>query len=383
MARPRKTPAIENDGKTPTRRIVLRSRLIEGNEPPLSDAELLELLLTYAIPTIDLKPLSTILIDTFGSLDGVLNADFQSLTAIKGIKEYSAGLIQTVKAIDQRRSRTTSEKPASSESVIGEIPLPPYQPTPQKEQVKIKYKKPGTGMVSRALIDEAIRIIPNLPKTESLQELNQYLISNLHYNSVTTRERYTRYIAGWLFLEGTIDSTFLRYASLSGESQDLRDVCFYRFCKAYPLTIEIVQELLIPAIGAGLISRDTILDWLLQKFPDKSVKDGLRGILEAFKGAHIIKVGTKNLTLWYREPSLISFSYILYAEFGKGVHNISDVISSPVMKGLFWKPDSIMQTLYELRNQGIISKVSEIDDIRQVTLSKDLDEVLSILFRVK
>ena len=229
MARPRKTPAIENDGKTPTRRIVLRSRLIEGNEPPLSDAELLELLLTYAIPTIDLKPLSTILIDTFGSLDGVLNADFQSLTAIKGIKEYSAGLIQTVKAIDQRRSRTTSEKPASSESVIGEIPLPPYQPTPQKEQVKIKYKKPGTGMVSRALIDEAIRIIPNLPKTESVLELNQYLISNLHYNSVTTRERYTRYIAGWLFLEGTIDSTFLRYASLSGESQDLRDVCFYRF----------------------------------------------------------------------------------------------------------------------------------------------------------
>ena len=113
------------------------------------------------------------------------------------------------------------------------------------------------------------------------------------------------------------------------------------------------------------------------------MKDGLRGILEAFKGAHIIKVGTKNLTLWYREPSLISFAYILYAEFGKGVHNISDVISSPVMKGLFWKPDSIMQTLYELRNQGIISKVSEIDDIRQVTLSKDLDEVLSILFRVK
>jgi len=141
--------------------------------------------------------------------------------------------------------------------------------------------------------------------------------------------------------------------------------------------------LLIPAIGAGSISRDTILDWLLQKFPDKSVKDGLRGILEAFKGAHIIKVGTKNLTLWYREPSLISFAYILYAEFGKGVHNISDLISNQVMKGLFWKPDSIMPTLYELRNQGIISKVSEIDDIRQVTLSKDLDEVLSILFRVK
>jgi len=52
--------------------------------------EVLELLLTYAIPQKDVNPLAHELINTFGSFAGVLDAGYEQLIKIKGISESSA-----------------------------------------------------------------------------------------------------------------------------------------------------------------------------------------------------------------------------------------------------------------------------------------------------
>ncbi len=76
----------------------LRGRFLKGGAAALHDYELLELLLTFAIPHADVKPLAKSLIANFGSFTQVLDASPQDLMEVTGLKEYSATLINLVKA---------------------------------------------------------------------------------------------------------------------------------------------------------------------------------------------------------------------------------------------------------------------------------------------
>jgi DNA repair protein RadC len=76
----------------------LRARFLQGGAATLQDYELLELLLTFAIPYSDVKPLTKNLIAHFGSFGQVLDAPPEALTEFMGLKEYSATLIHLVKA---------------------------------------------------------------------------------------------------------------------------------------------------------------------------------------------------------------------------------------------------------------------------------------------
>ena len=57
------------------------------------DYEVIELLLTMCIPRIDVKPIAKDLIKAYGNLRGILDADRESLSKIKGIGESSAAYI--------------------------------------------------------------------------------------------------------------------------------------------------------------------------------------------------------------------------------------------------------------------------------------------------
>ena len=74
----------------------LRQRFLASESSPFSQLELLELLLTYAIPRQDVAPLARRLIDQFGSLSEVLAASYSALTATPGIGEHTAVLIRLV-----------------------------------------------------------------------------------------------------------------------------------------------------------------------------------------------------------------------------------------------------------------------------------------------
>lgn len=71
----------------------LRKKFLQNK---LADYELLELLLSYAIPRIDVKPLARELITKYGCVQKVLSASFESLIENKGIKENAAVLIKMI-----------------------------------------------------------------------------------------------------------------------------------------------------------------------------------------------------------------------------------------------------------------------------------------------
>lgn len=68
-----------------------------GREAFAEDYEFLELLLTYAIPRRDTKPMAKALLAKFGSIRGVLSASSEELCGIDGIKDSSVVLLHLVK----------------------------------------------------------------------------------------------------------------------------------------------------------------------------------------------------------------------------------------------------------------------------------------------
>ncbi|NQS88636.1 hypothetical protein HQ584_02445, partial [Patescibacteria group bacterium] len=77
----------------------LRKRFEKSGPKGLHDYEILELLLTYAIPRKDVKPIAKSLIKRFNSFSGVFNASLEELKGVRGLSSTSAVLIQVVKEI--------------------------------------------------------------------------------------------------------------------------------------------------------------------------------------------------------------------------------------------------------------------------------------------
>ncbi len=77
----------------------LRERFRRTNGSGLEEYELLELLLTYAIPRKDVKPLAKELLNRFGSITGVLDAQPRELEEQVGIGSSSSTLICLVREL--------------------------------------------------------------------------------------------------------------------------------------------------------------------------------------------------------------------------------------------------------------------------------------------
>jgi DNA repair protein RadC len=75
----------------------LRERFRKNGTEGMHDYEVLELLLTYAIPRKDVKPIAKDLLKRFGSLSGVLDAGQKELEEVANIGPISSTLIRLVK----------------------------------------------------------------------------------------------------------------------------------------------------------------------------------------------------------------------------------------------------------------------------------------------
>ena len=77
----------------------LRKRFQQAGTEGFQDYEILELLLTYAIPRRDVKPIAKQLIRRLGSLGAVLDADLKELQEVPELGPNSAVLIRLVKEV--------------------------------------------------------------------------------------------------------------------------------------------------------------------------------------------------------------------------------------------------------------------------------------------
>ncbi len=74
----------------------LKQRFLEEGLDNFTDIQALELLLFYAIPQKDTNPLAHALLEHFGSLSQVLEANPEELKKVKGISDHAATLLKLV-----------------------------------------------------------------------------------------------------------------------------------------------------------------------------------------------------------------------------------------------------------------------------------------------
>jgi len=80
----------------------LRARFAAHGFDGFHDYEVVELLLTYAIPRIDVKPVAKRLLDTFGTLAGVFDAPVPELAQVQGVGEKAAVFLSLIKQAELR-----------------------------------------------------------------------------------------------------------------------------------------------------------------------------------------------------------------------------------------------------------------------------------------
>lgn len=80
----------------------MKEEFLSGGLESFADHRALELLLFYAKPRVDVNPLAHVLIDTFGTLAGVFDADYEELLKVDGVGENVATLIKLIPAISAK-----------------------------------------------------------------------------------------------------------------------------------------------------------------------------------------------------------------------------------------------------------------------------------------
>ena len=89
----------------------LRRRFAENGLENFADHEVLELILSYAIARKDTNPLAHRLLDAFGSLGAVLQADQEDLRKIPGLGEVSVSLLSLFAPVARRLLAEQNEEP--------------------------------------------------------------------------------------------------------------------------------------------------------------------------------------------------------------------------------------------------------------------------------
>ncbi len=118
----------------------LRERFLRDQGEAMEDYELLELLLTLAIPRRDTKPLAKDLIGRFGSFAGVISADPADLLAMKGIGPTTLAPLKLVQAAALRlmRQEVSADPVISSwDKLLGYIQS--AMSREKREQLRILY----------------------------------------------------------------------------------------------------------------------------------------------------------------------------------------------------------------------------------------------------
>ena len=163
--------------------------------------------------------------------------------------------------------------------------------------------------------------------------------------------------------------------------QELRDVAFHRFCQSEPLMAKVIDEFFLPAIGAGTVTRAALRAYLKNLFPEsKTLDDCSQATAEALVTTGIARSDRQSIHFAYRDIALPSFAFVLHSVFPEpGMYNLGSIEPNPAIRQMLWNPDRILTSIYELRNLGLISKVSEIDSVRQFTTKYDLTGLVNVL----
>ena len=133
-----------------------RKRLREkfkSSKESFKEHELLELLLAYSLPRIDTNALAHTLIKEFGSLKGVLEADAELLSSVKGIGENSACFLSLINYLTKTLNKKEIAKTKFSNISDCKKSLPELFKDYDHEVFYIIYLNQNNEVINTTLMD--------------------------------------------------------------------------------------------------------------------------------------------------------------------------------------------------------------------------------------
>ncbi|MDR1432733.1 MAG: DNA repair protein RadC [Puniceicoccales bacterium] len=119
MPKPPQGQGKGNDGH----RNRLRKRFLRSGFVGFADHEIVELLLTLSIPRKDVKATAKHLLQTFGSLAGIFDADIGEVVQVKGIGQSTAVALRIIRAVNSLYLQEKIESEPAFDSVGKAIEL--------------------------------------------------------------------------------------------------------------------------------------------------------------------------------------------------------------------------------------------------------------------
>lgn len=106
----------------------VKERYLEEGLENMTNYQVLELLLFYCIPRVDTKPIAHRLIDTFGSLSGVLEASTDELQKVEGIGPNAAVFLNMLHGVTryEKKENAKTNKPLKTTDDFAAILAPQF-----------------------------------------------------------------------------------------------------------------------------------------------------------------------------------------------------------------------------------------------------------------
>ncbi len=389
----------------------LRERFLSGDASSRTDLGVLELLLTFAVPRRDVRPLAEALLAHFGGLDRVLAADVSALRLVGGVDSHVSTLVKLVDYICQTRpvprpgaaprdhaSSVSVDTPSAAERLerprVTSIPLAqsemplnlpgqPELPLPQKDPV-------GHGREQKTLQDallvEGLLALRLSQEVHSTEELHETLVKRLGQNSMETRRRYAHSIERWFFPDG-LNGLLPRVWRAYQEETIAMDLLRWSYLNQEPIMGQCVAEALFPC-ETGLVIPATYFDKFLQDHlgepasekTRKRLKTNLKklGFLDRPKGNpdRLLPVATQ-------KTSFLILVHHLFAAKAVRTVELRNLLANPFWRYLGYKSeDAVRALLREADASGLLGKYVVADQLEQVTTCFTLNELLGRKLRL-
>lgn len=166
----------------------LRKRFLETDGSGFEEHELLELLLFYALPRVNTNELSHALINRFGSLSAVLNANEADIASVNGISAASASFIGLMRDLCRSYALSSHENIRFGSSAQIEKYMLDYFLGLNKEIILIL----SISMKCELISVHSFTIQELLPEGMSSRRLTEIILQNKIHRAVIGQNRIGR-----------------------------------------------------------------------------------------------------------------------------------------------------------------------------------------------
>lgn len=219
------------------------------------------------------------------------------------------------------------------------------------------------------LIGESLRHLPEAVNHPTSVAFRNFLIEHLHHNSQGTRARFAQYISQRYSRDGAMNLDLARAIARWGEERTGREILYFELLQATPILSETAALWLAEQPPSGA-PRSALLEFVARRLLGKSAGQVAKAMVQAFRecGKLTSPKPAVYLPVW-SAPPIEAFLYVLARLYPERTMVRLDLfLGEPILRALLWPRPAVEGLLAAACSAGHLSRISELDQVRQFTL---------------